>query len=384
MDRRKFIKLVGGGVVVAAAASAAGVGYAVTRTTQTALKPWELAGNAYNEPRKRALSYAVLAPNPHNMQPWQADLSRPDQIVLTVDTDKLLPHTDPMNRQITIGQGCFLELLVMAGAQDGYRVEVNLFPEGQNATQLDGRPIAVATFVEDAAVQADPLFGAVLTRRSAKDPFDTSKPVSADQMGAITAAARDISAQSLLEASAVQTLREMTEAGILTEMMTPRTHKESVDVIRIGRREVDANPDGIDLTGPLFEALLLAGQISRPEMEKIGSSQFEQAKDGILAPPRSAQGFVWLTSSTNDRISQIQAGRDWVRMNLAATREGLGLHPLSQILQEYVEMKPLYDRAHAMLAPDGGTLQMLGRVGYTLEQAPPSPRWPVEAKIIAS
>ncbi|MEO0497054.1 MAG: twin-arginine translocation pathway signal protein [Pseudomonadota bacterium] len=384
MDRRKFIKLLGGGVVVAAAAGAAGVGYAVTRTTQTALKPWELAGSAYSEPRKRALSYAVLAPNPHNMQPWQADLSRPNQIVLTVDTDKLLPHTDPMNRQITIGQGCFLELLVMAGAQDGYRVEVDLFPEGQNPQQLDGRPIAVATFTEDSSVGADPLFESVLTRRSAKDPFDVARPVTQQQLLSIQSAARDIPTDGTNEESLMQDLRAMAEEGILTEMMTPRTHKESIDVIRIGRREVDANPDGIDLTGPLFEALLLAGQISRPEMEKIGSPQFEQAKDGILAPPRSAQGFVWLTSATNDRVSQIQAGRDWVRMNLEATRQGLGLHPLSQILQEYQEMKPLYDRAHAMLAPDGGTLQMLGRVGYTLEQAPPSPRWPVEAKIIAS
>ena len=30
------------------------------------------------------------------------------------------------------------------------------------------------------------------------------------------------------------------------EIETPRTYKESVDLFRIGRAEVDANPDGID------------------------------------------------------------------------------------------------------------------------------------------
>lgn len=33
-----------------------------------------------------------------------------------------------------------------------------------------------------------------------------------------------------------------------------RTFQESIDLFRIGHREVDANPDGIDFTGPLFEA----------------------------------------------------------------------------------------------------------------------------------
>ncbi|MEM1365725.1 MAG: twin-arginine translocation pathway signal protein [Pseudomonadota bacterium] len=384
MNRRKFIKLVGGGVVVAAAATGAGVGYAVTRTTQTALKPWELAGSAYSEPRERALSYAILAPNPHNMQPWQADLSSPGKIILTVDTEKLLPHTDPRNRQITIGQGCFLELLVMAGAEDGYRVDVELFPDGQGADQLDGRPIAIATFTEDETIEPNPLFAHVLKRRSAKDPFDITKPVSPTQLDAVTNAAASIPAGGTLDEAFVQTLRDMAEAGSLIEMMTPRTHKESVDVIRIGRREVDANPDGIDLTGPFFEALLLAGQISREEMAKIGSSQFEQGKDSILEPPRSAKGFVWLVSPDNSRTSQIQTGRDWVRMNLEATQQGLGFHPMSQILQEYAEMAELYDQIHTMLAPDGGTVQMLARLGYVLENVPPSPRWPIEAKIISA
>ena len=52
----------------------------------------------YTEPRKRALSYAILAPNPHNRQPWLVDLSQQDLIVLHIDSDKMLPHTDPFNR----------------------------------------------------------------------------------------------------------------------------------------------------------------------------------------------------------------------------------------------------------------------------------------------
>ncbi|MEM1375917.1 MAG: hypothetical protein AAGG69_00870 [Pseudomonadota bacterium] len=71
LSRRKFLGLVGGGVVVAAGAGAAT--FINTRTPHAALAPWDQAGN-YDDARLRALSYALLAPNPHNRQPWEAEL----------------------------------------------------------------------------------------------------------------------------------------------------------------------------------------------------------------------------------------------------------------------------------------------------------------------
>ncbi len=62
MKRRGFLKLVGGGVVL----GVGGVGaFVTTRTPANALAPWSLVGT-YDDPRKNALSHAILAPNPHN------------------------------------------------------------------------------------------------------------------------------------------------------------------------------------------------------------------------------------------------------------------------------------------------------------------------------
>ncbi|MDQ7069355.1 MAG: hypothetical protein Q9M48_01160 [Rhodobacterales bacterium] len=142
VNRRKFLSIVGGGVVLAATGAG---GFLATRTPQKALAPWGKAGN-YEEPRRRALSYAILAPNPHNRQPWVVDLSQSGKIFLYVDTDRMLPHTDPYNRQITIGLGCFLEMLRMAAAQDGYRATIKAFPEGSDSAALDRRPVAEVRF----------------------------------------------------------------------------------------------------------------------------------------------------------------------------------------------------------------------------------------------
>lgn len=60
---------------------------------------------------------------------------------------------------------------------------------------------------------------------------------------------------------------------------------------------------------------------------------------------------------------------------------GLGIHPLSQALQEYPEMAEKYAQIHKILAAEGKIVQMFARLGYA-EPVAQSPRWPLEAKII--
>ena len=92
-------------------------------------------------------------------------------------------------------------------------------------------------------------------------------------------------------------------------------------------------------------------------------------------------GHVWQITPDNTRETQIAVGADWLRVNLAATARGLGFHPLSQALQEFPEMQGPFRAVHDRLAPDGGTVQMLARIGYG-PQAGQSPRWPLESRIV--
>ncbi|SMP08107.1 Acg family FMN-binding oxidoreductase [Shimia sagamensis] len=377
ISRRKSLALIGGGIITAAAASA---GYSVTRFPNQAIAPWVLAGT-YEDPRKKALSFALLAPNPHNRQPWIVDLSADGEFSLYADLDKLLPETDPLNRQITIGLGCFLEVMRMAAAQDGYRVDLTLFPEGQDETHLDTRPIAHATFAKDPTQTPDPLFQYVMSRRSNKEPFDTSRSVApsalehvSDVVDASVRFGGSVDAQDIAE------LRELTHTALQIEVETPNTYQESVDLFRIGHREVNANPDGIDFSGPLFESLHLTGMFTRETATDTSSTAYKAGLDAVFANTDTAMGHIWLVTEANTRVDQIRAGQNWVRVNLATTALGLGLQPLSQVLQEYPEMDSAHHTIHNRLAPTGGTVQMLGRIGYG-PQVAPSPRWPLEAKI---
>ena len=82
----------------------------------------------------------------------------------------------------------------------------------------------------------------------------------------------------------------------------------------------------------------------------------------------------------NTRTDQIATGADWVRLNLAVTAQGLAIQPLSQALQEYSGMSAFYAAIHTRVAPEGGTVQMLARIGYA-HLPRPGPRWPLETRI---
>ncbi|OYY64286.1 hypothetical protein [Sphingomonas sp. 28-62-11] len=383
MERRGFIKLAGGGIVLAAVGSVAT--FSLTRTPVAALAPWADARTTpIGDPRRYALAHAILAPNPHNRQPWIADIRVPGQITLFVDTNRMLPQTDPFNRQITIGLGCFLELLTMAAAQCGYRVDLDLFPDGETSARLTGGRVAVARFVRDPSVRSDPLFRHVYDRRSNKDPFDTAKAVSPTSVTRLTAVARHGNmVTGSVDSASITRLRTLTEQALRVEVETPRTFKESVDLFRIGRTEIERQPDGIDFSGPLFEGLALAGMFDRKTLADPKSSGYAQGLKAVLDNASSAMGHIWMVSRDNSRKAQIAAGRDWVRLNLAATRDGIAFHPLSQALQEYPEMESLYRDAHRLLAPHGGTVQMLSRIGFGTTPAP-SPRWPFQAKLLVA
>lgn len=379
VSRRRFLAVVAGALVAVGGGASA---FLLTREPRTALAPWGPAAvERHDDARLRALALAILAPNPHNRQPWLFELVGDDTIVVYCDLDRRLPETDPFDRQITIGFGCFLELLTMAAAADGHAAEITLFPEGEPQPRLDGRPVAVVAFSRSDPPAPDPLFAHLRERRSNKEPFDTSRPVPAEALAALVAAAPDLTRASAAP-DLVQALRALTFRAFEIEAVTPRTHLESIRLLRIGKAEIEASPDGIDIGGPVPELLAAAGLLTREAAADPASVAFAETSEMYRKIMQTGMAYVWLVTAGNTRADQIAAGRAWVRVNLAATAAGLSAHPVSQALQEYPEMQ---GEAHALTTllgvSDGASrVQMLGRIGYG-PAVPPSPRWPVETRM---
>ncbi len=382
MNRRTFLKIAGSASVIVAAG---GVGFVATRTPTDALKPWLKAGSLYSDPMRRSLSYAILAPNPHNRQPWLVELKSDTEAVLTCDLDRLLPATDPFSRQIVIGLGCFLELFSLAARDQGYHAVIRVFPEGGSTDALDDRPIAHLSLAKAGELMPDPLFAQVLNRHTNRNPYDEGRAIGDDILQHLhEAASANVRVGTTGQAARLNDLRMLTRDAMFGEMKTPEAHWESIQLMRIGRAEIEANPDGISLGGPLLEALKLTGMLTREGLSDPASRSFQMGLDMIEKGAMISMGFVWINTLGNDRTAQIEAGRAYMRVALRATTDGLAVQPMSQALQEYPAMAPYYEKAHDWLTdqPDE-RVQMLARLGYA-KTVGPAPRWPLKTRLKAS
>ncbi len=375
MNRRAFIRTIGGTGIVLAAGS---VGLAsCDQMPESAIAAWDGPGDSLPD-REWMLSYAMLAPNPHNMQPWLVDLTTENEITLFVDPERLLPETDPFGRQILIGQGTFLELLDIAAREKGYLTDISLFPDGEpmaGSLDIAGKPVAVVKLTKTAALSRDPLFLQIPHRRSNKEGYE-ERYLTQSHRDALAAVPLNDGEQTGFATSAkdVAPLREFARQAILMEMETPRTLLESIERTRIGAEEIARNPDGIDLNGPLFWWLKRFGLMTPEAAMTPGTMAYQGGIDYAMGWVEGTYNMGWLVTASNSRSAQVQAGRSYVRLNLAATAQNVAMHPVSQVLQEYPEMAGIQSEfnKHLGIGSDE-TVQMFFRLGYQ-KTVSPSPR----------
>jgi hypothetical protein len=373
-QRRQFIRLVGGGAVLVALLLTG----CSTAYPPASVQAWQ-EGAETTDVRRWMLAHGLLAPNPHNRQPWIADLRTPGEIKLVCDAERLLPETDPFGRQILIGCGAFIELAVIAAAEKGHRVRVELFPDGEPPLRElpAGRTVARLLVQPEASLAKDTLFAQIRRRHTHKGAFDSNRVVPPEvwQQLQTTATANNLLAGAVTQSGAMAEVRQITRDSFETEMLTPRTYLESAHLMRIGPGEVEANRDGISLMGSMVRVMSSVGLFDRFEVPKRGSSNYQQVMKR-WAVYETGSGYFWIASRDNSRSAQLNSGRAYVRSHLHATAAGIDMHPLSQALQEFAEVRPQFDALHALLGFGGntGTVQMLARVGYGIDKTSPSPR----------
>jgi hypothetical protein len=384
MKRRAFVRLVGGGIVLAAGASATGCSGGIPAE---ALEAWQGPG-AEPDLRRWILSYAILAPHSHNLQSWLVDLSRPGEIELRCDLTRLLPETDPFSRQIMMSQGTFIELIDLAARERGQRAEITLFPQGPfGPEKLDTRPVARIRLVPDAGVAKDPLFTQITRRHTNRNAYDPARAVPAAAWQAMAEAVKPHALRfgwvGSDQPAALQQHRAIAAEAWRIELQTPHTFLESLKVLRIGAAEVAQHRDGLSMLDPMVVMLERLGLFDRRQAPAPGSLAITGQIKGFGAKLESTPAFLWMVSEGNDRATQVNAGRAYARVQLAATAHGVAMQPLQQALQEYKEVAKPHAEIHRLLqAPTpANTVQMWARVGFAAP-AGPAPRRGLDAHLV--
>jgi len=368
MNRRNFIKITGLGLGSVALSSSI-----VACNTDSSVEDygWNGPDKLESDIRMQVLSYAILAPNPHNKQPWIIRLTGPRSFNLYVDPERLLPETDPIHRQIHIGQGTFLEILSIAAGGLGYMADIHYFPEGMYGnTELFNKPVASINLVKQNSITIDPLFNSLLTRHSNKREYDGYQ-LSQNNIDILQKAHNAHSDYPLVVKDSPKDKTQLVE--VLTQAMqievgNKQRDMETIKMFRFNDDEVSKYRDGFSVaqagvtgfTKFIAETFFL----DREKVEKDSTEFGQQAVDMTQKISQSTDTFGWLSTPDNTRLDQIKVGRDYCRMNLQTTMMGLAQHPMSQVLQEYDDMIDLQKSFKKRFSiPESETVQMLFRLG---------------------
>ncbi|TGL60678.1 Acg family FMN-binding oxidoreductase [Leptospira sarikeiensis] len=318
-------------------------------------------------PIMKAIRIGITAPNPHNVQAWKFKILDDHSALLFVDEKRLLKDTDPSFRQIHIGQGTFLENLSLGMQVLGYSSDILLFPDGKYTTSDIGKkPIAKIILNKQSDLIRNPLSGFITERVTRRSIYEGEDLTQDDFEKIRKDSAVLYSELKFVQRAGSEKLIKQLIAAMQVETDTKNTYDESRIWFRYNDEEIGKFKDGLSLraTGVSGIKYFFARNFFlKPGTESWHSDENKKAgMEMFSSQVESSKGFIFLKTKQNEIIDWVQAGRDYLRLHLATTKNGFALHPMSQILQEYPEMDTLRNEFESTLKP-GEKIQMLVRLG---------------------
>lgn len=348
------------------------------------LEPWdESYSKQFDDPRIQVIAHGLLAPNAHNLQSWKISLDKenPLEFTLFLDSERLLPGSDPFSRQITVSQGTFLEYARIGAAKMGYKTDITLFPEREfdaegTPASMDTHSVARVT-LEKATPEDDPLYDAI-TAATAKTPLlDT--PLTPEEIESLQSLNTDPDLTVLIfqNEEDLEKIKKLAIDGMAIELglMGVLQERGEPDVFRFTEWQKNRFRNGLTMEPfiPskikrfLMQALGRIIPVSEEKMRDIGQKEFEKA----IAP---TPAFIMVLSRGNNRTVQVKAGMLYARFELTGTVMGINMGPMSQVLEEFPEMAELYEDVHKTFADQDQTIQMLAAMGKLGKKVSRSPR----------
>ena len=376
LSRRKILALAGGGTLILVS------GGVVWRANDQgvfstgegpAYEPWDDWRTATKGPLDLVRA-GILAANPHNSQPWLFHVTQ-TQINLFADHRRNLGTVDPFLREMHVGLGCALENLELAAAANGYTARLTLLPDVSDETL-----VARVDLAEGSAAVSD-LYRAIPNRHTNRYPYDTGHPVVAATLDALRALNSDPEVRVFWFLSAP--LRKQ-----VGDLLVEAAHAfvadkaQNGDTVRWWRgtwQDIQQHRDGITLDAAGLPDLTRAiGKMLPPASQSQQDSTF---LSNTAEQAQTAGAFGLLTvRNAQDRAQQLRAGRLWERMHLWATKEGLAMQPLNQVVERAAREVVLGNTPHfgntlAALVGDPAWQTLLAfRIGYSTHEGLRSPR----------
>jgi hypothetical protein len=263
---------------------------------------------------QRIVELACLAPSVHNTQPWRW-CARGRTIELQRDAQRMLPVADPRGRNLAISCGAALHHAQVAARALGWKPVVTRPERGV------GEDVVARIELEPAPANDESIdqLGALRTRFTDRRRF-TSWPIPAGKLHALANVAR------LWGAIAVPVVesRDRVRVELLVNRALDRQRSDGAlmneQACWLDRGPVDGIP--ADVVPPPEEQSGLGDRFNVPVPES-SDRQTVEVSDGVLV----------LCGDSDDEAAWLTTGEALSALWLAATRNGLAVVPLSQVIE---------------------------------------------------
>lgn len=357
---------------------------------QTYMEPWSKDYAAkYSDPRVGLASSGLLAASNHNMQPWKIKLDKSDSMVfyLYADSSRMTKEVDPYARQMMISQGTFLEYVAVAGEKEGWHTEISLFPNGTYdeshlAESMDTKPVAKITLAK-AQAKSSALYNATFLPDTNRGAYKTAKLSSAQvsALGSLSAES-GISIKSFQDKENLNKIGKYAMQSAIIEAGVTRVMDESNVIFRPNEYQKNKYRYGYSVEGQGtsgFMKNMMQGVVTLFPSMNTGKAASQNFINYTKTSVDNTPAYVMIVSTDNSRAKQVESGMLYSKLVLTGHTLGLAMQPVSQVLEEYPEMKVPYNEFKQVYAPDGGTVQMLFRTGEPTQSTPLSMRRDVKS-----
>jgi nitroreductase len=328
------------------------------------LAPWSISADNYpadsyaSDQLEFLLQYALLAPSPHNTQPWLFRINTTDA-ELYLDRRRLLPVVDPEAREMVLSCGAALSNLRIATEYFSHSFQVEILPDPANPQFIARFHLGLQgeTTGEDIT-----LFHAITQRHTNRLPFE-DKPIPTNLLEEWTALAGELGCWFLpyQDDTSRQTLAALVAEGDQRQWSDKPFRAELAQWIRTKPAE---HGDGLSPSvAGVGERMSFASSFLVRNFNR-GEGQAATDREVVLHSPVLAV----LGTASDDLPAWINAGQALQRILLAARSEDIW----SSFLNQPVEIPDLRLRLSEAIGASGFP-QVLLRLGYGPE-APPAPR----------
>ena len=387
MTHRRNILLGGLGLVAGAGLYRAWDRGMIGSGAELAYRPWDMTPGTG---MTGLIERTILAPSPHNTQPWLFRLGE-DHITVLADRARHLAAMDPYRREMMIGLGAALETLVLAASGQGYDSHVSL-AEGRLMLDAPLTSLPIADIVFKSGADPNPLSAYIPQRHTHRGAYDPGKPVPVDVQNDWRAIAQGFGCNLILlpqndpkRAALDQLVIAATKAIIADKDMTAGGHAW----MRAPGAAVLAHRDGLTLDAQALSPMMLFAAKMAPDLpaDVEGDYWLAATRDVHLA---SAPLFGVLTvTDPLDLATSLNAGRAWARIHLSAVKAELAAQPINQI-PERIDRERQLNQAPDMhgslcaIIGDDGIATFSFRAGYASGPSGRSPRRPASDVILAN